>query len=80
MVQRKQWWPSQGSLFAAVLDTALALWGFVLALGHRTRVEFWVMGGFFGALAIWEWYAYLHKDNGQAGGSGSSKAPCQRQG
>jgi hypothetical protein len=58
----KQGWAPRGSRFAAILDTGLALWGSTLAIHHWTRAEFWLMGGFFGLLAVWEWYAYLHRE------------------
>ena len=52
----------QGSLFAAVLDTGIAIWCFVSAMKHPARIELWVLSVFFGILATWEWHAYLHKD------------------
>ena len=62
MSELKRFWPPKGSLFAAVLDTAVAIWCFTTALRHHERIELWVLSTFFGSLALWEWHAYLGND------------------
>jgi hypothetical protein len=59
----KRFWRPQGSLFAALLDTAIACWCLVTALQRQDRWLLWAFAALWGALAAREWYAYLHKDN-----------------
>ena len=55
----------QGSLFAALLDTAITCWCLVTAWQRQDPWLFWAFSALWGALAARAWYAYLHKDSAQ---------------
>jgi len=50
------------SLFAVLLDTVIACGGFIMAYRRQDSWILWTLTAFFGALALREWYFYLHRD------------------
>ena len=51
-----------GSLFAALLDTVIACGGFIMAWQRQDSWILWTLTAFFGALALREWYFYIHRN------------------
>lgn len=62
MTTPQRFWAPRGSLFAALLDSAIACWSFVTAMQRRDQWLLWAFAALWGALAVWEWHAYVYKN------------------